>query len=52
MDWKEMIKEGMKLIKEGCKKNEWWPACNDCPFTLWCDDILEANDGKTPDELF
>lgn len=35
MDWKEMIAEGMRLIKEGCLRNS--GLCGEhCPFNDFC----------------
>lgn len=35
--WKNMIRTGMALIKEGCRRNE--GMCNGCPFFNICDEI-------------
>lgn len=48
-DWKEMIKEGMKLIAKGCKKNTIWTGCVDCPFDEYCTAIT-MSELTTPDE--
>ena len=36
MNWKEKIKEGIKLIKEGCKEKQKGNKCIDCPFNEYC----------------
>lgn len=46
MTWQEKIREGMKLIIEGCKENPNWYACRECPFTDLCTSIL--TDAKSP----
>lgn len=51
-NWIEKIKEGMKLIQEGCAENKSWLTCEDCPFDKFCDDIMKRNDGNAPSELF
>ena len=51
MDWKEKIKEGMKLIKEGCTEQKEWRKCHDCPFTTFCD-LLGADGYEIPSEEF
>lgn len=48
-DWKEMIKEGMNLIIQGCKKNTSWISCVDCPFDEYCTAIA-TSELITPDE--
>ncbi len=48
-DWKEMIKEGMKLIAQGCKKNTIWTGCVDCPFDEYCTAIT-TSELTPPDE--
>lgn len=36
MNWEEKIKEGMKLIKEGCKEKPKGNTCKKCPFNEFC----------------
>lgn len=45
--WQLKILEGMKLIKEGCSKNDSWACCSECPFTDYCD-IIQAETLKPP----
>ena len=52
MNWEKMIRMGMDLIAEGCKQNEEWTNCKNCPFTEICDIIINETMGSTPDELF
>ena len=52
MDWKKMIRMGMNLIAEGCKQNEEWSKCQNCPFTEICDILMNETLGNTPEELF
>jgi len=49
--WQEKIREGMKLIIEGCKENTEWRTCSECPFTDLCDSIYgdSENPYTTPD---
>lgn len=52
MTWQEKIREGMKLIIEGCKGNPEWHNCRaKCPFTDLCDSIYgdSENPYTTPD---
>ena len=42
MDWKARIKEGMKLMQEGCAQNKEWTKCFDCPFDFVCEQIQMA----------
>ncbi len=51
MEWYEKIREGMALIKQGCSENSSWTKCQDCPFTDFCDLIMEHDD-KIPNEAF
>ena len=51
MEWFEKIREGMALIKQGCRENTDWTKCHDCPFTDFCDLIMEDSD-KVPHEAF
>ena len=46
MNWKEKIKIGMILLKEGCTENDSWGSCVDCPFREYCDIIEEATKGE------
>ena len=48
-DWKEMIKEGMKLIAQGCKKNSSWVGCDNCPFDEYCT-AINVSELTPPDE--
>lgn len=59
-NWQEKIREGMKLIIEGCKENsvngckgssEWDKCRAECPFTILCDSIFcdSENSYTTPD---
>ena len=50
--WKEKIREGMKLIREGCQLKGEWGMCNDCPCTDLCDVLMDAahNEGREFDE--
>ena len=47
MDWKEMISEGMELIKKGCSLNGSSKECAKCPFDTFCTLIVLTKD--TPD---
>lgn len=51
MDFTETIREGMKLIMQGCKMNPNWNDCRKCPFTTLCDSIYSDNEHQfsTPD---
>ena len=51
MDWKQKISDGMRLIMEGCKENDSWPACRACPFDEYCSAIYlsESTNKSTPD---
>jgi len=49
MDWKEKISEGMRLIIEGCKENDSWTHCHDCPFDNYCTEIYLNGLHETPD---
>lgn len=43
MGWKEKMKEGMKLIMEGCRENETsLDNCETCPFAFTgiCIDVI------------
>ena len=51
MEWFEKIREGMALIKQGCSENSSWTKCQECPFTDFCDLIMEDSD-KIPNEAF
>ena len=51
MDWKEKIKEGIKLIKEGCLEQTEWEKCYDCPFGTVCV-LMEENNYEIPSEEF
>ena len=51
MEWFEKIREGMALIKQGCSENSSWTKCQDCPFTDFCDLIMEHDD-KIPNGAF
>ena len=44
MNWKDKIKRGMELIKEGCEEGT---KCYQCPFDEYCI-ILEDKD-NAPD---
>lgn len=44
MDWKKQIAEGMKMIIAGCKKNETWTNCRDCPFDEFCSAIDKSGE--------
>ena len=35
-NWMDKIKQGMKLIIEGCKENTSWCNCKLCPFDDFC----------------
>lgn len=37
MDWKEQMKEAMKMMKDACSKNNDWSQCEECPFDAYCD---------------
>ena len=52
MTWTEKVAQGMVLIREGCSDNKSWVDCDNCPFTDFCDSIMEANDGQDPADLF
>ena len=47
----EKIKNGMKLIIEGCKENPMWTNCHDCPFDVFCTSICrdQGHNFSTPD---
>ena len=49
MDWKEKIKKGLELIKEGCTNQDNWKECYKCPFNDYCTTLME-NGGVTPNE--
>ena len=51
MNWEEKIKEGMKLIKEGCSEQTEWSKCYDCPFSTCCE-LLEENYYEVPSKGF
>lgn len=51
MDWKEKIKEGMKLIRRGCIEQTEWTKCHECPFKTFCE-VLEENGYEVPSEEF
>lgn len=36
-NWITKIREGMALIKEGCKENQDGSECGMCPFANYCD---------------
>lgn len=52
MDWKEKIKEGMKLIKEGCTEQTDLTMCHKCPFYDFCWDLVKAGYEVPSDEPF
>ena len=51
MDWKKQIAEGMKMIMAGCKNNDSWTNCHDCPFDQFCSAIWKDKEinFSTPD---
>ncbi len=49
MNWKEKIKEGLKLIKKGCASQDSWNKCYECPFYDYCT-TLEENGSVVPNE--
>lgn len=49
MNWEEKIKEGMKLIKEGCSQQGSWNGCCECPFDNYCT-ACYSTDQKNPEE--
>ena len=51
-DWIKKIEEGMNLIREGCQLNGEWGMCTRCPFTDYCDILMDAAhaEGKEFDE--
>lgn len=51
MNWDEKIKEGMKLLKEGCSEQTEWRKCYDCPFSTFCE-LMEENNYEIPSEEF
>ena len=47
--WTDKIKQGMKLIIEGCKENPDWQKCQFCPFDTFCIAICDYdNNFSTP----
>jgi hypothetical protein len=55
MTWKELIEQGMKMIGEGCSRNDDWTKCHKCPFDEYCTAINDSfNDGgfTSMDEFF
>lgn len=40
MDWKEKMRDGMKMIKDACEENHDWSNCSKCPFENLCDAIV------------
>ena len=50
MNWKEKIKEGMKLIKEGCLEQTEWVKCYECPFGDFCTSLEKDNWNIPSDE--
>ena len=49
MNWKEKIKKGLELIKEGCTNQNNWKECYECPFNDYCTALWE-NGGVAPSE--
>ncbi|MBR4155419.1 MAG: hypothetical protein IKU01_01770 [Bacteroidales bacterium] len=48
-DWKDTVREGMKLIQKGCRENEEWNGCAECPFDVYCTILME--DDTIEDEV-
>ena len=43
LSWQQQMREGMRLCIEACRANEWWTKCyNECPFSDWCDALMDA----------
>ena len=53
MDWKDKVNAGMALIIEGCKENDSWAECQNCPFDLFCTSIYRdtTHHYSTPDSF-
>lgn len=51
MDWKEKIITAMALLKQACGENGEWAKCAECPFSDYCDYIMESSGGLTPEEF-
>ena len=50
-NWMDKIKQGMKLIIEGCKENPSWCNCKFCPFDTFCTSVYKDDNHNfsTPD---
>ena len=49
-DWKKKVLEGMKLIREGCKENNSWVSCCECPFDEYCTAMMSTTSNyESPD---
>ncbi len=42
MNWKEKMRQGMKLIQEACNEDSIKKDCHDCPFDKICDGLVDA----------
>ena len=51
MDFTDVIRDGMKMIINGCKMNPNWNDCEKCPFDTLCTSIYkdETHSFSTPD---
>lgn len=49
MDWKEKMRDGMKMIRDACEENGDWSNCSKCPFENLCDAIVGSEYNKEND---
>lgn len=50
--WERDIRNGMRLIREGCLQQGEWAKCNGCPFEEYCEAVQERSGDvfNTPDK--
>ena len=52
MDWKEIIRVGMEMMKAGCNQNDNVDDCPKCPFAYYCFNTTVDNKAVCPETFF